>query len=359
MKTTALLLAAGEGKRMKSARPKVLHRVCGKSLLQHVLTAAAGLSQRQVIVVGHGREEVMEEMGPGCVYVVQEEQLGTGHAVKMAAAYLDCPEILVLCGDTPLLDRDVLAALLTAHRQEGSLGTVLTARVPRPAGYGRILRDEGGRVLKIVEERDATAGEKRIREINTGTYCFHGPSLARALDRLSADNAQREYYLTDVLEILGRGGKTAAWTLADYRRALGVNSREELAAAARIMRETINRHLMASGVTLVDPHTTYVDAGVLIQEDTVIYPNTCIEGNSRVGKGCLVGPGARLCDAVLEDGVVLRESVVTGATVKQGLRVGPFACIGEDGQIHYTERAGGTHPGPAGGDSGCTTAEKS
>ncbi len=327
METTAIVLAAGEGKRMKSATPKVLHKVCGRSLLEHVLGAAAAVSQRQVVVVGHGRDRVMAETGPGCEYITQEEQLGTGHAVKMAEAYLDCPEALILCGDTPLLNSSLLASLLKVHREEGALGTVLTARVQRPAGYGRILRGEGGRVLRIVEEGDASPEERKIQEINTGTYCFHGPSLRRVLDGLSADNAQGEYYLTDVLEILAREGKTAAFDLPDYRLALGVNSREELAEAARIMREVINQGLMQSGVTLVDPRATYVDAGVEVLEDTVIYPNTVIQGNSLVGRGCSLGPNCRIVDGVLEDGVTFRESLLEGSTVPRGSIVGPFAWI--------------------------------
>lgn len=327
METTAILLAAGEGKRMKSDKPKVLHKVCGRSLLEHVLRAAESVSQRQVIVVGHGREQVMEEMGEGFVYVTQEEQLGTGHAVKMAEAYLDCREAMVLCGDTPLLDSRIMASLLEVHRQEDALGTVLTARVQRPAGYGRVLRGEDGRVLRIVEDRDASPGERKIQEINTGTYCFHGPALRQALDRLSTDNAQGEYYLTDVMEMLARQGKTAACPLPDHRMAQGVNSREELAEAARVMREIINKNLMLSGVTLLDPLTTYVDAGIRVLENTVIYPNTVIEGESRVGRGCLLGPNCRILDAVLEDRVTCRESVIVGSTVSRGAVIGPFAHI--------------------------------
>lgn len=327
MDTTALVLAAGEGRRMKSRLPKVLHRICGRSLLQHVLAAAGEVSRRQVIVVGHGRDQVMEQTGPAHKYVVQEEQLGTGHAVMMARAYLDSPEILVLCGDTPLLDGPLLEKLLEHHRREGSLATVLTALLPNPAGYGRILRGEGGRVKKIVEDRDADPVERDIREINTGTYCFHGPSLRNVLNRLSTDNAQGEYYLTDVMEILGREGKTAAWQLSDHRLALGVNTREELAEAARLMREAINRDLMLSGVTLVDPLTAYVDAGVAIGEDTILYPNTAVQGVSRIGRGCLLGPNTRILDSFLEEGVVVRESVVTGSRVRRGEHIGPYAFI--------------------------------
>ncbi len=333
METTAVLLAAGEGKRMKSRLPKVMHAICGRDLLGHVLAAAQAVSQRQVIVVGHGREQVMRATGTDYLYAIQDQQLGTGHAVKTAREYLDSREVLVLCGDTPLIDSQVLESLLKAHREEGALGTVLTAKLSRPAGYGRIIRGDTGNVSRIVEERDASAEERKIREINTGTYCFDGPALMRVLDQLSTDNAQGEYYLTDVMEILAREGKTTACLLADQRLALGVNSREELAEAARVMRELINKKLMAAGVTMVDPLATYVDVGVSIGGDTIIHPNTIIEGNCSIGRGCILGPNSRLTNAVLGEKVTLYASVIRDSTVSTGSSIGPFAYISRETDV--------------------------
>ncbi len=327
MDSIAILLAAGEGKRMKSKIPKVLHRLCGKTLLEHVLTAADYVSPRQVIVVGHGKEQVMGETGSKYSYVFQTEQLGTGHAVKMAQEYLDAREVFILCGDTPLLDGDILLSLSRIHREAEALATVLTAELPSPAGYGRITRGGDGSVLRIVEDRDASAAEKRISEVNTGTYCFHGPSLKRVLDDLSTDNAQGEYYLTDVLEILAGEGKTAACLLPDYRLAQGVNSREDLAAAGEVMRELINRKLMQSGVSLVDPATTYVDAGVKIGADTTIYPNTIIEGASIIGQGCSLGPNSHLINVQLEDQVTVHASMMVDSSSEAGSVIGPFQYI--------------------------------
>jgi bifunctional UDP-N-acetylglucosamine pyrophosphorylase / glucosamine-1-phosphate N-acetyltransferase len=330
MDSTAILLAAGEGKRMKSKIPKVLHRLWGKTLLEHVLTAAEAVSRRQVIVVGHGKEQVMEETGRKYSYVFQEEQLGTGHAVKMAREYLDAREVFILCGDTPLIDGDTLLSLLRTHREAGALATVLTAELPSPEGYGRIIRGGDGSVLRIVEDRDASAAEKSISEINTGTYCFHGPSLMRVLDHLSTDNAQGEYYLTDVLETLAGEGKTAACRLPDFRRAQGVNSREDLAAAGGVMREFINGKLMQSGVSLMDPATAYVDAGVKIGADTIIYPNTIIEGDSIIGRGCSLGPNSHLRNVVLGDEVTVHASIMVDSSREAGSVIGPFQHIRPD-----------------------------
>lgn len=327
MNTISVILAAGEGKRMKSSLSKVLHEVCGKSLLGHVLVAAEAVSDRQVVVIGHGKEEVRTAAGEKYDYVVQEEQLGTGHAVKMAREFLSIEEVLILCGDTPLISEEVLRALIAEHRKERSLGTVLTADIPFPTGYGRIIRGERGKVLRIVEEKDASKDERRIHEINTGTYCFHGPSLLTVLDSLSTDNKQGEYYLTDVMEILANQGETAACKLSDHRFSLGVNTKEQLSEAATVMRELKNKKLMLEGVTMPDPTTVYIDVDVEIGMDTVIYPNTIIEGKSKLGKGCKIGPNSHLTDALLGDNITLQHSVIVDSSVAKGSVIGPFAYI--------------------------------
>ncbi|HHX77069.1 MAG TPA: bifunctional UDP-N-acetylglucosamine diphosphorylase/glucosamine-1-phosphate N-acetyltransferase GlmU, partial [Firmicutes bacterium] len=269
----------------------------------------------------------MEKLGPELTYVIQEEQLGTGDAVKAAKEYLDDGEVIVLCGDTPLLNGALLKEFLEFHRKEASLVTVLTAETADPAGYGRVIRNEQGKVIKIVEEKDATVEERAIKEINTGTYCFYGPALAKALGLLSRDNKQKEYYLTDVLEILDREGKVTACKTREPRLALGVNNREQLAEAAAILREFKNRQLMDAGVTLIDPRTTYIDVDVEIGPDTVIYPNTFIEGKSRVGKECSVGPATHITDSMLGDKVVIRYSVVADSSIGDNVVIGPFANI--------------------------------
>ncbi len=340
MKTTAIILAAGEGKRMKSSLPKVLHKLAGKTMIEHVLAGARAVSDRQVIVIGRGKEQVAEKLGLELTYVIQEEQLGTGDAVKAARAYLDAGEVIILCGDTPLLNEVLLKNFLEFHRKEASLVTVLTAELAEPAGYGRVIRNEQGKVVKIVEEKDATKEEQAIKEINTGTYCFYGPALAKALDLLSRDNRQREYYLTDVLEILDREGKVAACKIKEPRLALGVNNREQLAEAVAILRELKNRQLMDTGVTLIDPRATYIDVDVEIGPDTVIYPNTIIEGKSRVGKECSVGPATHITESVLGDKVAIRYSVVADSAIGDNVVIGPFANIRPGSSLDQNVKVG-------------------
>ncbi len=338
--TIAIILAAGEGTRMNSALPKVLHKICGRTLLSHALAAVKEATDRQIIVVGHAREAVKQEVGEDYIYVVQEQQLGTGHAVKKAQDYLHYREVLVLCGDTPLIDAEIIQLLLSRHRQENALGTVLAAELPLATGYGRIVRGENGQVLKIVEESEATEEEKKIREINTGTYCFDGPSLGRVLDNISRENRQGEYYLTDVMEILSIKGKTTACLLPDYRLALGVNTKEQLAEAAQIKRELKNRDLMLAGVTLIDPATTYIDMDVEIGADTTIYPGTIIEGKSTIGRNCTLGPDSQLVNVTLGDGVVLRHSVVIDSFIGNRTTVGPFAYIRPESEIEQDVKIG-------------------
>ncbi len=329
MNVSTVILAAGEGKRMKSSLPKVLHSFCGRSLVGHVVAAATRVSSDLIIVVGHGRESVQDQLGDAARYVYQEEQLGTGHAVMQAVPLLPREgAVLILCGDTPLLSADALEKLLHVHMASKAAATVLTADVPAPGGYGRIVRTSAGALLKIVEENDAMPEEQEISEINTGTYIFNAAELLDALTQLNNDNSQGEFYLTDCLAILRNGGhQVAAYCLDDYRLALGVNDRSQLSEAARLMRERINTELMLAGVTIVDPSSTYIDAGIKIGRDTVLHPGTILRGETTVGESCAIGPFSEISSSRLGCNVNVRHSVVTESLIDDNVTVGPFAHL--------------------------------
>ncbi|GAW29854.1 MULTISPECIES: bifunctional UDP-N-acetylglucosamine diphosphorylase/glucosamine-1-phosphate N-acetyltransferase GlmU [unclassified Carboxydocella] len=327
----AVILAAGKGTRMKSRLPKVLHPVGGQPMVSHVMAACrtAG-AQPVVLVIGHGAEQVQATLGPEQIYVEQKEQLGTGHAVMQAETVLRDFEgdILVVCGDTPLLRGETLAALAQYHRQQEAVATVLTMTLANPTGYGRIIRDEQGQVAAIVEEKDATPEQKAIREVNSGTYCFQAQALFAALQQITPNNAQGEYYLTDVLAIFRQQGqKVAAWQLSDDTEVMGINDRVALAEANRLFRERINRQQMLAGVTILDPATTYIEAEVKIGADTVIYPNTHLTGKTTIGAGCQIGPDTKIMDSQIGDGVEIQFSVVLQAEIGNDCTIGPFAYL--------------------------------
>ncbi|MDH7478827.1 MAG: bifunctional UDP-N-acetylglucosamine diphosphorylase/glucosamine-1-phosphate N-acetyltransferase GlmU [Syntrophomonadaceae bacterium] len=327
----AVVLAAGHGKRMKSRLPKVLHRVGGRYMVQHVLEAlkGAGVSE-SVLVVGHGAELVREALGPGYRYAVQAEQLGTGHAVLQAEPVIGegCDTVMVVCGDTPLLSGETLRRLLLHHRESGAAATVLSAVFSDPTGYGRIIRNQAGELERIVEESDASAEVRRIAEGNTGTYCFSREHLFAALKELSPDNAQGEYYLPDVLPVMRRRQlKVVAAALAGEEEARGINSRQQLAEVGQIMRRRVLQRLMESGVTIVDPGTTYIDSTVEIDVDTVIHPFTFIEGETRIGSDCRIGPFTRIVGSRLGNGVEVLNSVILESELGDGCQIGPFAYL--------------------------------
>ncbi|MDN5343970.1 MAG: bifunctional UDP-N-acetylglucosamine pyrophosphorylase / glucosamine-phosphate N-acetyltransferase [Clostridia bacterium] len=328
--TVAVILAAGQGKRMRSRQPKVLHRVAGRCLLEHVLAATreAGI-KNSVIVIGHGAAEVKAALGPEQTYAWQEEQLGTGHALAQARQAAGGAEsILVLCGDTPLIRPATIASLVKEHQATGAVATVLTACLDDPAGYGRIIRDEQGRVRAIVEERDAAPAERAINEINTGIYCFTASFLWPALAQLRPDNNQGEYYLTDVIALaVNQGLAVQALACDDPEEILGVNDRVQLAAAGAILRRRINTTLMLAGITIVDPASTYIDASVTIGPDTTIYPGTFLEGHTIIGANCSLGPGTTVRDSQVGDGSELIHAVVLASTVGPGCHIGPYAYL--------------------------------
>lgn len=323
----AVVLAAGQGTRMKSSLYKVLHSVAGKPMVGHVVEQAKAANTDQIVtVVGTGAEKVQEYLGDKTEYVLQEEQLGTAHAVKQAHELLEGKKgaTLVLCGDTPLLTEKTLTGAYEQHENDQAKATVLTAFVEDPTGYGRVIRNANGEVEKIVEEKDATDAEKKVKEINTGTYCFDNEILFQCIDEIDNDNAQGEYYLPDVIEILQkRGEKVAAFALEDNRDALGVNDRLALSEAERLMRERINRKHMKNGVTLIDPMTTYIESEVEIGNDTVIEPGVYLKGQTVIGNNTTVGAHSVISNSKIGDNVIITSSTIEDSIMGNHTDIGP------------------------------------
>ncbi len=343
---TVVVLAAGEGTRMKSTTPKVLHTVAGRSLLGHVLHAVSALNPAHTrVVVGSGREKVeahIAEIAPGVTTVFQEHRGGTGHATQLAlAGTTPTGTILVLAGDTPMLTGESLADLVEGHTSGGFTATVLTAEHPEPTGYGRIVRGDDGSLLRIVEEKDADEFEKAIEEINSGVYVFDALKLAGAIGKLRNDNAQGELYLTDVIEILrNEGGKIAAVCIDDFTEILGVNDRVQLAESAALLRDRINDGLMRSGVTIVDPTTTWVDSTAVISQDVTLLPGTTIAGSTTVASGATIGPRTTLIDCTVAAGADVKESYATSASIGANASVGPFTYLRPGTELAADTRAG-------------------
>jgi len=343
---TVVILAAGEGTRMKSQTPKVLHEISGRSLLGHVLAACETLAPKQVrVVVGSGREKVeahLSEIAPQVTTVFQEHRGGTGHATQLALADLK-PQgtILILAGDTPMLTGESLSQLLDGHHAGGFTASVLTAEHPDPTGYGRIIRGDDESLLRIVEEKDADEFEKNIEEINSGVYAFDAVKLAGAIGKLRNDNAQGELYLTDVIEILrNEGGKIAAVCIEDFTETLGVNDRVQLAEAEALLRDRTNEKLMRSGVTIVDPTTTWVGVEVTIAQDVTLLPGTVIGGKSTIASGAVIGPRTYLVDCTVASGAEIKESHATSAIIGENASVGPFTYLRPGTKLSANTRAG-------------------
>ena len=327
----AVILAAGQGTRMKSKLYKVLHPVCGKPMVQHIVDKVKQLDIRQIVcIIGYGAEKVKETIGDSVRYVVQKEQLGTAHAVLQAETLLTEKDgvTIVLCGDTPLITKETMEKLLDHHERSGAKATVLTARTSQPFGYGRVIRNEKGHVERIVEEKDATAEEKRIQEINTGTYCFDNQSLFQALRLVKNDNAQGEYYLPDVMEILRKQNEViAAFLTDDFEETIGINDRIALSKAEAIMKRRINEKHMQNGVTIIDPDNTYLSPDATIGQDTVIYPGTMVRGNVTIGEGCAIGPYTEIKDSIIGNDTLIRQSVIHDSEIGDRVSIGPFAHI--------------------------------
>ena len=333
----AIILAAGKGTRMKSKLYKVLHPVSGQPMVEHIINRVSETNPDQIItIVGHGAEQVKAQLGERSEYALQAEQLGTGHAVLQAASFLQGKEgtTLVISGDTPLLTTETLNNLFEYHQGKNASATILTAQAEDPTGYGRIIRDHIGIVEKIVEQKDTTPEEALVQEINTGTYCFDNQALFEALNKVGTDNAQGEYYLTDIIEILKDAGKTvAAYQTEYFDDSMGVNDRIALAKANELMRQRINKMHMVNGVSFVDPATTYIDAGVEIGSDTVIEAGVQLQGKTVIGSDCVIGAHSRIVDSVIEDHVVVEHSVIEKSLVKSHADVGPFAHLRPKAEI--------------------------
>ena len=343
---TVVVLAAGEGTRMKSSIPKVLHSISGRTLLGHVLHAVNGLNAKNVrIVVGAGRELVedhVKQIAPKATTVFQEHRGGTGHATQLALADIKVTgTVLVLAGDTPMLSSQSLAALLDVHHKGGFTASVMTAEHPDPTGYGRIIRSADGSLLRIVEERDATDEERAIYEVNSGVYAFDGAKLAGAIGKLKKDNSQGELYLTDVLEILGNeGGSIAAVLIEDFIEILGVNDRGQLAESAALLRDQINEKLMKAGVTIIDPISTWVDSTATVESDVTLLPGTWIAGSTTVAHGAIIGPRTTLLDCTVATGAQVIESHCTGAAIGADASVGPFTYLRAGTDLGASSKAG-------------------
>jgi len=343
-KLTAIILAAGESTRMRSRHPKSLHQLCGQPLIHYPVSVARALGARVIVVVGRGADEVSTAVSreTEATFVEQVERRGTGHAVLQAreACGHDSDAVLVLPGDMPLLSETTLRRLVERHRETGAAATLLTAELDDPTGYGRVIR-KGGAPVAVVEHRDATPEQRAIREVGTSTYCFDG-RLWPALASVTPKNAQGEYYLTDVIEILGQGGHRLDAVIAeDPREGLGVNDRKQLAALASVMRGRILDRLMADGVTVLDPASIYVDDTVQVGPDTIIYPGVTLEGRTVIGAECTVGPGCCVSASRLGDRVRLKPyCVLNEAVVEDDAELGPFCNLRPASQVGAKARIG-------------------
>jgi|SoiMethySBSTD1v2_1073268.scaffolds.fasta_scaffold14620_7 bifunctional UDP-N-acetylglucosamine pyrophosphorylase/glucosamine-1-phosphate N-acetyltransferase len=342
-----VILAAGKGTRMKSARPKVLHALAGRPLIEHILRTVDGLhALSTVLVIGHGGDEVRSALASreNLQFAVQSPQLGTGHALLQAEQALSGKKgtVLLLYADVPLLELSTLGRLLEHHRETRAAATVLTARLDDPYGYGRIVRDASGAMERIVEERDASGEERAIKEINSGIYAFELAPLFPALHGLAADNAQGEYYLTDLVAAYrGRRLAVNALCIDDARELRGVNSRVDLADLTVVLRARKNRDVMLAGATLDDPATTYLDLDVAIGADTIVGPGVVMTGRTTVGERCRIHAGVRLTDATIaSDVTILDRSIVTDSSVAAGAQVGPFAHIRPGSVVGHNARVG-------------------
>lgn len=341
-----LILAAGKGTRLKSRLPKVLHTLSGKLLIEYVLAAAQSLAPRKIgVVVGYEADRVKAHLAEHALeFVIQDPQLGTGHAVQMARSFWanETGALMLLSGDVPLITASTLSALAEHHARTGCSCTMLSTVLPNPTGYGRVLRNAAGEVERIVEQRDASPQALEIQEVNTGIYCFEVTALVQIIDELTCKNSQAEYYLTDCIELLKKKGLRVGVVICeDPREVSGINSRAELAQLEGLLRERKLHQLMANGVTILDPQSTYVEQDVVVQEDTILYPNVFLEGKTVIGSGCVLYPNVRISASTLEDNVTVLDScLISESRVGSGSQVGPFAHLKNHTDIGRKVRIG-------------------
>lgn len=344
----SVILAAGEGTRMKSKLSKVLHNVCGKPILEYVINASKGAAvEKNIVVVGHSGDMVREffkeepiifktqPIGEGVPY-------GTGFAVMQAMDHIeDESTVVILYGDTPLITESTISKLINYHKENHFKATVLTAILDDPTGYGRIIRETTGSILKIVEQKDASEEEVKIKEINSGIYCFDGKLLKYALGKINNNNAQNEYYVTDVIGILKEEGhKVGAYVIEDSTEIHGVNSRVQLAFSEEVMRKRINERHMLNGVTIISPDNTYIEAGVKIGRDTIIYPGASLEGNTEIGEDCIIRNNSRIINSIVHDGVSIESSTIEDSIVGENAHIGPYARLRPNSNIGRNVKIG-------------------
>ena len=340
----AVVLAAGQGTRMKSKLYKVLHPVLGRPMVQHVVQQLKPVHLNKIVTfVGFGAEKVKETLEGESEFALQEEQLGTGHAVMQAEPLLKGKKgtTIVVCGDTPLITSTTFEALITFHEKEGAGATILTAQTDDPTGYGRVIRNGQGEVERIVEHKDASEDELLVQEINTGTYCFDNEALFAALEEVSNDNAQGEYYLPDVIEILrNKGKKVSAYMTPDFEETLGVNDRVALAKAEKIMKRRINEGHLRNGVSIIDPDHTYIEPDVIIEADAVIHPGTILKGSTVIKANAEIGPNSEIENCLIGENSVVQHSVARNSKIGQRVNIGPFAHIRPDSAIGNDTKIG-------------------
>lgn len=329
MELKTLILAAGKGTRMQSNIPKVIHKVCGVPMVEKIVDICNNIgAQENILILGHQKEEIIKIL-PTVEYVVQEEQLGTGHAVKQAQKKLAnyTGTVMVLCGDTPLLKEETLKKMYEEHKKSDAVITILTSIYENPFGYGRIVKD-GDKVVAIIEEKEATDEIKKIKEVNAGVYCFEAKELLDALEKIDNNNEKGEFYLTDVISInVSEGKKVRTFMLEDNNEILGINSKVELELANRIMQNRINTKHMENGVILIDKNNTYIQENVEIGRDTVIYPGVLLQGDTKIGENCEILGNTRIIDSSIDNNVRIESSVIEMSKVEEGVTIGPFAHL--------------------------------
>ena len=344
MYNCALILAGGKGKRMKSDLPKVLHKVCGKEMVNHVIDVLKRAEITEVnVIIGTGAENVKKATEKRIVsYSLQEEQLGTGHAVKCAKKFLEGKKgtVAIFTGDAPLVTEETIRKCLKFHNESGFKATILTSILDNPTGYGRIIRDNNNEVVRIVEHKDCNEKEIAVKEVNSGMYCFDIEALYSSLDKIKNDNAQGEYYLTDVIQIIKEEGKKVGAIPVAFEETLGVNSRVQLYEVEKILRKRINYNHMENGVTIIDAENTYIASEVVIEENSTIYPGNVLEGSTVIKKGCVLYPNSRIVDSIINENSTIESSVVIESVVGSNTNVGPFAYIRPESIIGNNVKVG-------------------